>query len=214
VQLTITRHGVPLGELELEDTEAVNSADFRPLPGYADVSAVVSEARRAMRGELFRSGALKADGDAAFERAMDAWRTLNAELELRDATGRVVPTTALELLDEEEHSPHWRWTATIVFAGAPVAVPVGAPASMRCIDCGERDATVMWVQGTGTYTHVRRAGDARREATEESSAPTLEAQTEVAPRGPNLCDLCAKRRYEATRPAEGPSWEEFTRRTT
>lgn len=124
MQFTITRHGVPLGEVELTEVEEVNTVDFRPLPAYATISAVVSEARRAMRGEFFvTGGALMAAEDAAFEQAVAAWRAVNAELELRDAEGRLVPTTALEILDEEEASPWWRWCATIVFAETPAGVP-------------------------------------------------------------------------------------------
>ena len=128
MQFTITRHGVPLGEVELAQVEAVNTVDFRPLPAYATVSATVCAARRAMRGELFvNGGSLMAAEDAAFEQAVAAWRTVNAELELRDPEGRLVPTTAIELLDEEEGSPCWLWSATIVFAEAPVGVPAIAP---------------------------------------------------------------------------------------
>ena len=128
MQFTITRHGVPLGQVELAHAREINTVDFRPLAGYAAISAVVSEARRAMRGELYvTGGSMMAAEDAAFERAMAAWRALNADLELRDGEGRLVPTTALELHDEEEHSPCWLWLATIVFAEAPVAVPATSP---------------------------------------------------------------------------------------
>jgi hypothetical protein len=210
VQFTITHRGIPLGEVELAATKPINHVDFRPLSAYTDISTVVSQARRAMRGELFLPGMSKEAGEAAFERAMSAWRALNAELELRDAEGRLVPTTAIELLDEEEHSPYWRWTATLVFGEEEEGVPAGGLPPMRCLDCGERDATVIWVEGTALYRNVRRAGDPA--PLDEPSVPPVAAKSGLRPRGPNLCEPCAQRRYEASLPAGAPSWQGFTRR--
>jgi hypothetical protein len=221
---TITRHGVPLGELEVTRPETVTSVDFQPLPAYATVSDVVSEARRAMRGELFALDGSVPAQNAAFEHALAEWRALNAELQLRDVEGQLVPTSAIELLDEEEASPYWRWTATIVFADAVVGEPAMPSSgsgdgseehevpSMRCTDCRARDATVVWVQGTGIYSDVRRKGDL--EAEEIGEAARVEASaSESFRRGPNLCEACAELRYEASRPAGAPSWAEFTHRS-
>ena len=83
---------------------------------------------------------------------------------------------------------------------------------MLCIDCRTRDATVVWVQGTGIYTDVRHEGDPEPEEAEASSVPTIAPDSEPSPRGPILCEVCAQRRYEARRPPGAPSWEEFTNR--
>jgi len=81
---------------------------------------------------------------------------------------------------------------------------------MRCTDCKARDATVVWVQGTGIYTDVRREGDPKLEEGEEPSLSAIDSDSEASQGGPNLCEACAQRRYEANLPAGAPSWEEFT----
>jgi len=84
---------------------------------------------------------------------------------------------------------------------------------MLCIDCRERDATVVWAQGTGIYTDVRRESDPEGDETRELSVPALLPDSNENERGPNLCERCAQGRYEAGRPPGAPSWEQFTRRT-
>ena len=89
---------------------------------------------------------------------------------------------------------------------------------MRCIECGENEATIVSVQGTGRYWNVRRAGDPEVAAEPEErslAAPAAEggsdAATESAPRGPNVCESCARRRYDERRGVGTPTWEEFRR---
>ena len=79
---------------------------------------------------------------------------------------------------------------------------------MRCIDCKENEATIVWVQGTGVYANVRRAGVPDEESAVEIEASPL-PRSETPPPGPNLCESCAHRRYDAHRGAHGPSWDEF-----
>jgi hypothetical protein len=89
---------------------------------------------------------------------------------------------------------------------------------MQCIDCRENEATTVWVQGTGVYTNVRRAGDPEERDPDEVATANGVASaepgevSEAGPRGPNVCELCAQRRYDARRGVNTPTWEEFRRR--
>ncbi|MBD0272725.1 MAG: hypothetical protein ICV73_12445 [Acetobacteraceae bacterium] len=80
---------------------------------------------------------------------------------------------------------------------------------MRCVECGGREATVVWVQARPPHRDVRRRGDPEPEPEVEDEADAPPAAMEPPP-GPNLCAECARRRYEAQRPRGAPSWEDFT----
>jgi hypothetical protein len=59
---------------------------------------------------------------------------------------------------------------------------------MRCVDCGQSDATVIWVQGSGVYRDVRREGDPELVEpleVDESLAPTTVPDSKQPRRGPN-----------------------------
>src|SRR5687767_2631626 len=61
---------------------------------------------------------------------------------------------------------------------------------MRCVECGEREATVIWIDVTGPYRDVRHDGDAEESVID---APPLEsagedARPDATPRGPTLCE--------------------------
>jgi len=77
---------------------------------------------------------------------------------------------------------------------------------MRCLDCGEREATVVYVVGTpGPRRAVPSDERPQRGTVEEGGAsPDM-----PSPRGPNVCVVCAQRRYDARRPPGAPTWEEF-----
>jgi hypothetical protein len=84
---------------------------------------------------------------------------------------------------------------------------------MRCVDCDEREATVVWVQGSGAYSNIIRADGTPqpdRPAKRDNDLPPRPRVVE-GHRGPNLCVECARRRYEATRPRGAPDWDAFTR---
>jgi hypothetical protein len=84
---------------------------------------------------------------------------------------------------------------------------------MRCVDCDEREATIVWVQGSGAYTNIVRADGTRlpdRPARNRDDVPPRPRVVDGR-RGPNLCGQCARGRYEATRPEGAPDWDTFTR---
>ena len=84
---------------------------------------------------------------------------------------------------------------------------------MRCVDCDEREATIVWVQGSGAYSKVVRADGTRlpdRRASRRDDLPPRPRVVEGR-RGPNLCGQCARGRYEASRPEGAPDWDTFTR---
>ena len=84
---------------------------------------------------------------------------------------------------------------------------------MRCVDCNEREATIVWVQGSGAYTNIVRADGTRlpdRPAKNRDDVPPRPRVVEGW-RGPTLCGQCARRRYEAILPEGAPDWDTFTR---
>ena len=84
---------------------------------------------------------------------------------------------------------------------------------MRCLECGEREAAVIWIDLTRPYRDVRHDGEPEESAIDAPPIDSTEqgAQTDAAPRGPTICEECARTRYDARRPPQTPTWEEFTR---
>ena len=86
---------------------------------------------------------------------------------------------------------------------------------MRCVNCDEREATIVWVHGSGAYRNIVRADGTRlpdRPARNRADVPPRPRIVE-GHGGPNLCSQCARSRYEATRPEGAPDWDTFTRQS-
>ena len=126
---TITRHGVPIGTVELTraDTSAAEqiACAVFPLPGYAPLQPIVRAASEALRNLLPAGPPADRGTELAAERALGRGAELGRELELRDATGLLVPTDFIELSEWRGGNPEV--AALIRFRLSHAAVPARLP---------------------------------------------------------------------------------------
>jgi hypothetical protein len=96
----ITRHGVPIGEVDLALGADIAAGDVRPLPAYDAVRTDVQAATRALRS-LGAFGPIDEPHGENLERSAVIARgaALGRELDLRDAEGGAVAVDWIELLD-------------------------------------------------------------------------------------------------------------------
>jgi hypothetical protein len=81
---------------------------------------------------------------------------------------------------------------------------------MLCAECGEREATVAWV--TAPRAVRDGAAGAAPAAGDPPPPPAPYGPAPAASPGPQLCEACARRRYEALRSAGAPGWGEMVER--
>jgi hypothetical protein len=129
VLFTITHQGVPIGTVELAraDTsgaEQIACAVFA-LPGYAPIQPIVRAASEALRNLLPVGPPADLGTTLAAERALSRAAELGRVLELRDATGLLIPTDFIELSEWRGGNPEV--AALIRFRLSHAAVPARLP---------------------------------------------------------------------------------------
>ena len=129
-RFTIMRYGVPIGTAEIDPASDVATVAITPAPGYEAIRALARETGEALEASGF-FGAAFATAAAAHvpsERrsaALDAGARFGSTLELRDVTGKLVPTTFIELAEWPGRQPEtvawvgFRASVASVFARMP-----------------------------------------------------------------------------------------------
>jgi hypothetical protein len=129
VLFTITHTGVPVGTVELTraDTSAAEqiACAVMPLPGYSPIQPIVRAASEALRNLLPTGPPADRGTELHAERALGRGAELGRTLELRDATGLLVPTDFIELSEWRGGNPEI--AALIRFRLSHAAVPARLP---------------------------------------------------------------------------------------
>lgn len=120
---------MPVGTVELtradtSDAEQIACAVF-PLPGYAPIQPVVRAASEALRNLLPAGPPADRGTELTAERALGRGAELGRALELRDATGVLVPTDFIELSEWRGGNPEV--AALIRFRFSHTGVPARLP---------------------------------------------------------------------------------------
>jgi hypothetical protein len=87
---------------------------------------------------------------------------------------------------------------------------------MQCVECGDREATVIWVHAAPEPFEDVVYGEPLEGAGAAAAALPLPLEEAGQPLGtgpgPTLCVECARRRYDNRRPSGSPTWDECLRR--
>jgi len=96
---TITHRGVPIGTIELPVSSERVTVAVSPLPGYEAIQPMVRQASRALSAVVLDAAGTPGLRPLASEAALGRAAELGRALELRDATGALVPTDFIDLTE-------------------------------------------------------------------------------------------------------------------
>jgi hypothetical protein len=125
LQCTITRHGVPIGSIDIAEAVSVVTAEFTPLPVFSPwrrLAAAVGEALRSTG--LFGQEPMVTSSIASDRRtaALDEGASWGRDLELRDRSGTLIATSFIEIAEVPGEDPLF-YVAWIGFRAGGTGIP-------------------------------------------------------------------------------------------